>query len=168
MKNLTTIHLTINNQPHTITVPPMKRLLDVLREDLHLTGTKEGCGEGECGACAILINGELANSCLIPALQAHNATITTIEGLASTLGPGPCTLDPVQQCFLQEGGAQCGICTPGMILATHHLLAQHPNPTEAQIKEGLSGNLCRCTGYMRIFESVKQAAAGKQPPPSTL
>jgi aerobic carbon-monoxide dehydrogenase small subunit len=168
---MTTIHLTINNTPTTLTVPPMKRLLDVLREDLHLTGTKEGCGEGECGACAILFNGELANSCLIPALQANNATLTTIEGLATTqpepstdpLIPNPCSLipvlHPIQQCFLQEGGAQCGICTPGMILATHHLLAKHPNPTLDQIKEGLAGNLCRCTGYMRIFESVQQAVA---------
>jgi aerobic carbon-monoxide dehydrogenase small subunit len=167
---MTTIHLTINNTPRTIEVPPMKRLLDVLREDLALTGTKEGCGEGECGACAILFDSgtgpELVNSCLIPALQANNATITTIEGLAKTLGPGPSTLDPVQQCFLEQGGAQCGICTPGMILATHHLLTQHPNPTEAQIHEGLAGNLCRCTGYMRIFESVKQAAA-KQIQPGT-
>jgi carbon-monoxide dehydrogenase small subunit len=164
---MTQIHLTINNTPTTLTVPPMKRLLDVLREDLHLTGTKEGCGEGECGACAILFNGELANSCLIPALQANNATVTTIEGLA----PNAAALHPIQQCFLQEGGAQCGICTPGMILATHHLLTQHPNPTDAEIHEGLSGNLCRCTGYMRIFQSVKQAA-GKQaaaiqsPPPN--
>jgi aerobic carbon-monoxide dehydrogenase small subunit len=152
---MTTIHLTINNEPHTLDIPPMKRLLDVLREDLHLTGTKEGCGEGECGACAILFNGELANSCLIPALQANHATLTTIEGLATNNN-----LHPIQQCFLQEGGAQCGICTPGMILATHHLLTQHPHPTDAQIHEGLSGNLCRCTGYMRIFESVKQAATG--------
>jgi aerobic carbon-monoxide dehydrogenase small subunit len=154
---MTTIHLTINNEQHTIDVPPMKRLLDVLREDLHLTGTKEGCGEGECGACAILFdngNGaELVNSCLIPALQANNATLTTIEGLAQHN-----ELHPIQQCFLQEGGAQCGICTPGMILATHHLLTQHPNPTPAEIHEGLAGNLCRCTGYMRIFESVQQAA----------
>jgi carbon-monoxide dehydrogenase small subunit len=168
---MTTIHLTINNTPTTLTVPPMKRLLDVLREDLALTGTKEGCGEGECGACAILFNGELANSCLIPALQADNSKITTIEGLApkpdaaddaplsSTPYPLTPALHPIQQCFLEQGGAQCGICTPGMILATHHLLAQHPNPTEAQIKEGLAGNLCRCTGYMRIFESVKQAAS---------
>jgi carbon-monoxide dehydrogenase small subunit len=167
---MTTIHLTINNTPTTIEVPPMKRLLDVLREDLHLTGTKEGCGEGECGACAILFdNGtgpELVNSCLIPALQANNATITTVEGLApkpalttDPLSSIPHPLSPVQQCFLEHGGAQCGICTPGMILATHHLLAQHPNPTDAQIHEGLAGNLCRCTGYMRIFESVKQAAA---------
>ena len=154
---MTTIHLTVNNQPHTLTVPPMKRLLDVLREDLALTGTKEGCGEGECGACAILLDTgsgpELVNSCLIPALQANNATLTTIEGLAPNAA-----LHPIQQCFLEQGGAQCGICTPGMILATHHLLTQHPNPTEAQIREGLSGNLCRCTGYMRIFDSVKQAA----------
>ena len=170
---MTTITLTINNTPTTIEVPPMKRLLDVLREDLALTGTKEGCGEGECGACAILFDTgtgpELVNSCLIPALQANNATITTIEGLAPTPDPTtdpllltpyalPSALHPIQQCFLDQGGAQCGICTPGMILATHHLLTQHPNPTDPQIPEGLAGNLCRCTGYMRIFESVKQAA----------
>jgi carbon-monoxide dehydrogenase small subunit len=153
---MTTIRLTINNTPHTLTVPPMKRLLDVLREDLHLTGTKEGCGEGECGACAILMNGELANSCLIPALQANNATLTTIEGLADQQH-----LHPIQQCFLEQGGAQCGICTPGMILATHHLLTQHPNPTLDQIREGLAGNLCRCTGYMRIFDSVQKAAKAR-------
>ena len=163
---MTTITLTINNTPTTIEVPPMKRLLDVLREDLALTGTKEGCGEGECGACAVLFNGELANSCLIPALQANNATITTIEGLASpgeaplssTLYPLSPALHPIQQCFLEHGGAQCGICTPGMILATHHLLAKYPQPTLLQIQEGLAGNLCRCTGYIRIFESVQKAA----------
>ena len=132
----------------------MKRLLDVLREDLHLTGTKEGCGEGECGSCSVLMNGELVNSCLVPALQAKGADITTIEGVAPTTGH----LHPIQQCFLEHGGAQCGICTPGMILATHHLLQKYPQPTLAQIQEGLAGNLCRCTGYMRIFESVKQAA----------
>jgi len=175
---MTQIKLIINNTPTTLTVPPMKRLLDVLREDLALTGTKEGCGEGECGACAILFNGELVNSCLIPALQANNATITTIEGLAPKSEPAaaalssipyplPPALHPIQQCFLEQGGAQCGICTPGMILATHHLLTQHPHPTDPQIHEGLAGNLCRCTGYMRIFESVKQAAA-HQPPPTTL
>jgi carbon-monoxide dehydrogenase small subunit len=160
---MTTIRLTINNTPHTLTVPPMKRLLDVLREDLHLTGTKEGCGEGECGACAILMNGELANSCLIPALQANNATLTTIEGLADQQH-----LHPIQQCFLEQGGAQCGICTPGMILATHHLLTQHPNPTLDQIREGLAGNLCRCTGYMRIFDSVQKAAAQMLDQPTQL
>ena len=172
---MTQIRFIINDTPTTLTVPPMKRLLDVLREDLHLTGTKEGCGEGECGACAILFNGELANSCLIPALQANNATLTTIEGLApkpepfttaplsSTLYPLSPALHPIQQCFLEQGGAQCGICTPGMILATHHLLTQHLNPTDPEIHEGLAGNLCRCTGYMRIFESVKQAALKSQP-----
>lgn len=149
----TTVQLTVNDQAHSIDVPPMKRLLDVLREDLHLTGTKEGCGEGECGACAVLLDGELVNSCLVPALQANGAVICTIEGVAD------CDkLHPIQQCFLEQGGAQCGICTPGMILATHHLLEKHPNPTLEQIQEGLSGNLCRCTGYMRIFESVKKAA----------
>jgi aerobic carbon-monoxide dehydrogenase small subunit len=150
---MTTIQFTINGHAQTIEAPPMKRLLDVLREDLHLTGAKEGCGEGECGACAVLINGELVNSCLVPALQAKGTEITTIEGLAIDG-----KFHPIQQCFLEEGGAQCGICTPGMILATHHLLEKHPQPTLLQIKEGLNGNLCRCTGYMRIFNAVQQAA----------
>ena len=147
------IHLTVNGKPQRIEVPPMKRLLDVLREDLHLTGTKEGCGEGECGACAVLLDGNLVNSCLVPALQVNGSRLCTIEGV-STEG----RLHPIQQCFLERGGAQCGICTPGMILATHHLLDKHPSPTLEQIQEGLAGNLCRCTGYMRIFESVQEAA----------
>jgi carbon-monoxide dehydrogenase small subunit len=147
------ISFTINGHQKTIEAPPMKRLLDVLREDLHLTGAKEGCGEGECGACAVLINGDLVNSCLVPILQAEGADITTIEGL--TIDE---KLHPIQQCFLKEGGAQCGICTPGMILATHHLLDKYPQPTLLQIQEGLNGNLCRCTGYMRIFNAVQQAA----------
>ena len=153
-----TIQFTINGQEKTIVAPPMKRLLDVLREDLHLTGAKEGCGEGECGACAVLINGELVNSCLVPILQAEGAEITTIEGLVTDE-----KLHPIQQCFLKEGGAQCGICTPGMILATHHLLEKHPQPTLLQIQEGLNGNLCRCTGYMRIFDAVQQAASTDSP-----
>lgn len=147
------VRLTVNGESHTADVPPMKRLLDLLREDLHLTGTKEGCGEGECGACAVLLDGELVNSCLVPALQANGAVLCTIEGVAD--GDH---LDPIQQCFLERGGAQCGICTPGMILATQHLLEKHPNPTLEEIREGLGGNLCRCTGYMRIFESVQKAA----------
>ena len=147
------ITLQVNGCHSAVDVPPMKRLLDVLREDLHLTGTKEGCGEGECGACAVLMNGELVNSCLVPALQADGAVLCTIEGV-STDGH----LHPVQQCFLERGGAQCGICTPGMILATQHLLDTYPNPTMEQIQEGLAGNLCRCTGYMRIFESVQRAS----------
>lgn len=150
---MTSIILTVNGITKRIQVPPMKRLLDVLREDLRLTGTKEGCGEGECGACSVILNGELVNSCLIPVLQAEGTSITTIEGLAHDE-----RLHPIQQCFLENGGAQCGICTPGMILATHHLLEKHPHPTLAQIQEGLSGNLCRCTGYMRIFKAVEAAA----------
>ena len=129
----------------------MARLLDVLREELKLTGTKEGCGEGECGACAVLINGELVNSCLVPVAQAEGADIITIEGLAA--GDA---LHPVQRAFIECGGAQCGICTPGMVLATVHLLAQTPNPGEEEIRAALAGNLCRCTGYTKIFESVLQ------------
>ena len=150
---MSTINIRVNGEAKSIDVPPMKRLLDVLREDLHLTGTKEGCGEGECGACAVLLNGELVNSCLVPAPPASGATLCTIEGIGSEGH-----LHPIQQCFLEKGGAQCGICTPGMILATHHLLNKYPNPTMEQIQEGLAGNLCRCTGYMRIFESVQQAS----------
>jgi carbon-monoxide dehydrogenase small subunit len=147
------VQLTVNGKPQRLDIPPMKRLLDMLRHDLGLTGTKEGCGEGECGACAVLLDGELVNSCLVPALQVNGSSVCTIEGV-STEGQ----LHPIQQCFLERGGAQCGICTPGMILATHHLLDKHPNPTLEQIQEGLAGNLCRCTGYMRIFESVQEAA----------
>jgi carbon-monoxide dehydrogenase small subunit len=145
--------MTINGKKEEVDAPPMKRLLDVLREDLHLTGAKEGCGEGECGSCSVLMNGELVNSCLVPVLQAEGAHITTIEGVAVNG-----TLHPIQRCFLERGGAQCGICTPGMILATHHLLDKYPQPTLLQIQEGLAGNLCRCTGYMRIFDAVEQAA----------
>jgi carbon-monoxide dehydrogenase small subunit len=156
----TTIQLTVNGQRTTVNAPPMKRLLDVLREDLHLTGAKEGCGEGECGSCSVLMdrgdgNAELVNSCLVPILQCEGAIITTIEGLSPE---ATAPLHPIQQCFLEHGGAQCGICTPGMILATHHLLQKYPHPTLDQIQEGLAGNLCRCTGYMRIFEAVQQAA----------
>ena len=150
---MSAIGFTVNGERREIDVPPMKRLLDVLREDLRLTGTKEGCGEGECGSCSVLLNGELVNSCLVPALQARGAMVCTIEGMA-TEGK----LHAVQQCFLERGGAQCGICTPGMILATHALLEKHPQPSLAQIQEGLAGNLCRCTGYMRIFEAVQTAA----------
>ncbi|WP_213806463.1 (2Fe-2S)-binding protein [Granulicella sp. dw_53] len=156
---MTQITLTINGETKTIEAPPMKRLLDLIREDLHLTGTKEGCGEGECGSCSVLMNGELVNSCLVPALQANGARICTIEGI-STKG----RLHPIQQCFLERGGAQCGICTPGMILATHHLLEKYPQPTLLQIQEGLAGNLCRCTGYTRIFDAVQQAILKTQQP----
>jgi carbon-monoxide dehydrogenase small subunit len=127
----------------------MARLLDVLREELKLTGTKEGCGEGECGACSVEMNGELVNSCLIPALQAEGAAIRTVEGVANGE-----RLHAVQEAFIACGGAQCGICTPGMILAAVNLLERNSRPGEAEIREALAGNLCRCTGYTKIFESV--------------
>jgi carbon-monoxide dehydrogenase small subunit len=130
----------------------MERLLDVLRHELGLTGTKEGCGEGECGSCSVLMDGMLVNSCLIPVLQANGTNIITIEGL-----PSDGQLRVLQQAFLECGGAQCGICTPGMILAAFHLLSKKPQPTVEEIREGLSGNLCRCTGYMQIFEAVAEA-----------
>jgi aerobic carbon-monoxide dehydrogenase small subunit len=147
------ISFTLNGKLETVHVYPMERLLDVLRHELGLIGTKEGCGEGECGSCSVLIDGMLVNSCLVPVLQANAATIITIEGLA-TDG----RLQLLQQSFLDCGGAQCGICTPGMILASFHLLKKKPQPTLEEIREGLSGNLCRCTGYMQIFEAVEQAA----------
>ena len=130
----------------------MARLLDVLREQLQLTGTKEGCGEGECGACTVVINGQIVNSCLVPVAQVDGAEITTIEGVAVKD-----QLHAVQQAFIDHGGAQCGICTPGMVLAAVDLLKRNPEPTENDIRNGLAGNLCRCTGYMKIFESVVQA-----------
>ena len=142
----------INGKAISLEAFPMARLLDVLREQAGLTGTKEGCGEGECGACSIEMDGALVNSCLIPALQADGAKIRTIEAIA-----GAAELSAVQQAFLMHGGAQCGICTPGMILAASNLLARNPEPTETEIREALSGNLCRCTGYTKIFESVLQA-----------
>ena len=150
------LSFTVNGRTVEIRVLPMERLLDVLRHTLGLTGAKEGCGEGECGSCAILMNGELVNSCLIPALQAADANLTTIEGLA--IGP---QLSTLQQAFLECGGAQCGICTPGMILASQQLLSKNSSPRMEDIREALAGNLCRCTGYIQIFEAVAQAARVK-------
>ena len=147
------IRCTVNNRTQTLHAYPLERLLDVLREQLHLTGTKEGCGEGECGACTVFINGEIVNSCLVPVAQAGGAEITTIEGIAL----GQDRLHAVQQAFIECGGAQCGICTPGMVLAAVNLLERNPAPTEADIRNGLAGNLCRCTGYMKIFEAVVRA-----------
>jgi aerobic carbon-monoxide dehydrogenase small subunit len=147
------ISLTVNGVARTIHTYSMARLLDVLREQLNLTGAKEGCGEGECGSCSVLMDGVLVNSCLIPALQARGANIVTIEGLANDD-----RLHPLQKAFLECGAAQCGICTPGMILAALHLLEKTPRPSLDQIREGLSGNLCRCTGYLQIFEAVAKAS----------
>ena len=146
------ISFTVNGEPRSVDAFPMARLLDVLREQLHLTGTKEGCGEGECGACTVIVDGEIVNSCLVPIAQINGAAITTIEGIAHND-----ELHAVQQAFIDHGGAQCGICTPGMILAAVDLLKRNPAPTESDIRTGLAGNLCRCTGYMKIFESVVRA-----------
>ena len=149
------IEFIVNGEKCVVEAPPMKRLIDVLREDLRLTGTKEGCGEGECGSCSVRMNGELVNSCLVPVLQARGAEIETVEGLARNG-----KMSRLQEAFLHCGGAQCGICTPGMLMAATHLLANNPTPSSADIREGLAGNLCRCTGFIRIFESVVAAHAG--------
>jgi aerobic carbon-monoxide dehydrogenase small subunit len=146
------VEFTVNGQRQSVEVFPMARLLDVLREQLHLTGTKEGCGEGECGACTIMLDGQIVNSCLVPVVQANGAKITTIEGVA-----GEEELNQVQKAFVEHGGAQCGICTPGMVIAAVDLLSRNPQPTEDEIRTGLAGNLCRCTGYIKIFESVVRA-----------
>jgi carbon-monoxide dehydrogenase small subunit len=147
------VTFTVNSKPRTLAAFPMERLLDVLREQLSLTGTKEGCGEGECGACSVMIDDQIVNSCLVPVAQVQGCDIKTIEGIA----PSETQLHAVQQAFIEHGGAQCGICTPGMIIAAVSLLEKHPNPSEAEIRHGLAGNLCRCTGYMKIFESVVKA-----------
>ncbi len=142
----------VNGEKIKFCAYPMARLLDVLRQELRLTGTKEGCGEGECGACTVWIDGEIVNSCLLPVLQVEGCNITTIEGI----GHGE-QLHAVQEAFIACGGAKCGICTPGMVMAAVKLLERAPHPTEDQIREGLAGNLCRCTGYMKIFEAVVKA-----------
>ncbi len=142
----------VNGEQRRVEVFPMARLLDVLREQLQLTGTKEGCGEGECGACTVIVDGRIVNSCLVPVGQVSGSEIKTIEGVANDE-----QLHAVQQAFIEYGGAQCGICTPGMVLAAVDLLERNPRPTEADIRTALAGNLCRCTGYMKIFESVAKA-----------
>ena len=154
------VQCVLNGKSTVFEAYPMARLLDVLREQAGLTGTKEGCGEGECGACSIEMDSALVNSCLIPALQAEGAKIRTIEGVA-----GAGQLSAMQQAFLLHGGAQCGICTPGMILAAMNLLARIPQPSEGDIREALAGNLCRCTGYTKIFESVVEACRAPRPGP---
>jgi carbon-monoxide dehydrogenase small subunit len=146
------IDFRVNGAAQRVDTYPMERLLDVLREK-GLTGTKEGCGEGECGACSVLLDGELVNSCLVPVLQVAGRDVVTIEGLARNG-----KLHPLQEAFARTGGAQCGICTPGMILASYQILNRFPHPTDEQIREGLAGNLCRCTGYQKIFDAVREAS----------
>jgi len=148
------IRLLVNGRAHDVDAPPLARLLDVLRVSLALTGTKEGCGEGECGACTVLLDGLPVNACLVAAGQCEGRAITTVEGLAH--GDA---LAPLQRCFIEDGGAQCGICTPGMLVAADALLRAKARPTEDDVRDAIAGNLCRCTGYQRIVDAVLDAAA---------
>ena len=147
--------LTVNGKRRDCRAYPMARLLDVLRDELNLTGTKEGCGEGECGACSVIMDGKLINSCLVPIAQADGARVLTVEGLSKVA-----SLHPLQRCFMESGGTQCGMCTPGMLIAAYSLLSQAPGKriTNEEIRKGLSGNLCRCTGYVRIIDAVRACA----------
>lgn len=144
------ITLTINEKAFEVAVEPNRTLADLIRYDLNLTGTKKGCDTGDCGACTVIMDGDAVNSCLILAVQADGCTIETIEGLADENG-----LHPIQEAFVEKGAIQCGFCTPGMIMSAKSLLDKTPNPTEQEIREGLSGNLCRCTGYQKIFEAIE-------------
>ena len=148
-----TIKLTVNGEPRAVEAYPMERLLDVLRRDLRLTGTKEGCGEGECGACSVLLDGAVVDACLVPVSQAQGTSVQTVEGLA-TNG----SLHALQQAFLETGGAQCGICTPGILMAGLAFLESNASPSDESIREAIAGNLCRCTGYTKIIEAIALAA----------
>jgi aerobic carbon-monoxide dehydrogenase small subunit len=147
------IKFVLNGEPHELSIPPWRTLLEMIREDLKLTGTKEGCGQGECGSCTVIMGGKTVNSCLVPAMEADGQEITTIEGLKK----GD-ELHPVQEAFVEHAGMQCGFCTPGMIMSAKYLLDQNPDPTLDEIQEGIAGNFCRCTGYTKIFESIEAAA----------
>jgi len=147
------VNFMVNGKNHQIVTAPNRTLLSVLREDLGLTGTKEGCGVGECGACAVIMNGEPVNSCLVLVGQADGSTITTIEGLSKNGQP-----HPLQKAFVEHGAVQCGFCTPGMIIASKALLDKNPDPSDEQVREALAGNICRCTGYTKIVEAVQAAA----------
>ncbi len=153
----TTILFTVNGDQVKVDVDPQWTLLYVIREVLELTGTKEGCGYGECGACTVIVDGRAVNSCLYPIMEVEGRNVTTIEGLASKDG----RLHPIQQAFVDEGAVQCGFCTPGMIMSAKALLDEKPQPTEDEIKESIEGNLCRCTGYVKILDAIKSAAGGR-------
>lgn len=153
MVEKTVLAMTLNGEKVEVPVKPSVLLVDVLREEIRLTGTKEACGRGECGACTILLDGRTVNACITPALHAMGKEVWTIEGLGA-----PGKLHPIQEAFIEQGAVQCGYCTPGMILATKALLDQNPNPTEQEVRLGLSGNLCRCTGYVKIVKAVQVAA----------
>ncbi len=157
MEKLVPIEMNINNQHYKLEVSPSKRLLDVLREDLDLTATKECCGIGECGACTVLVNGRAVNSCLMLAVEADGTTIFTAEGLASNG-----RLDALQEAFLEKGAVQCGFCIPGQLIAAKYLLTQNPHPTREEVEEGMAGNLCRCGGYERIIEAVLSVAEKRE------
>ena len=157
MRVETSVTLTVNGALVTLDAPPAARLLDVLRERLGLTGTKEGCGEGECGACTVLLDGTPVNACLVAFGQCDGREVTTVEGLGSTAH-----LTPLQEAMVTEGGAQCGICTPGMLLSAEALLRERPRPTEPEIREAIAGNVCRCTGYQRIVNAVSEAAKKRE------
>ena len=151
------INITVNGTSYELSIQPHDTLLDVIRNNLGLTGTKEGCGLGECGACTVVMDGKSVNSCLVLAMEADGKRITTIEGLAESD-----KLHPLQQAFVDHGGMQCGFCTPGMIMSAKALLEANPNPTDDEIRRGIAGNTCRCTGYIKIFESIKAAAGSMQ------
>ncbi|MEX1172309.1 MAG: (2Fe-2S)-binding protein [Chloroflexota bacterium] len=161
---MTTYRFTVNGTPTEVDVPGMRRLLDVLREDLALTGTKEGCGEGECGACTVLVDGAPVDACLVPVCQVRGTAIRTVEGLAAPAQvPGePAALEPLQAAFLLTGGAQCGICTPGMLMAGRAYLEAGGGPDEDAIREAIAGNLCRCTGYTKIVEAIAIVAGASR------
>ena len=154
------ISLNVNGDRHDVELPPLTRLLDALRGPLGLTGTKEGCAEGECGSCTVLLDGDPVNACLVSVGQCEGRVITTVEGLARSGADNH--LAPLARCFVDHGGAQCGICTPGMLISAEALLARRPDPTDQEIREAIAGNLCRCTGYQRIVESIREAAAERR------